>query len=247
MDANMDDCPEIDVDLLLGGLVELVDPFKELSIPDTAWTVTSVPSPMLAWGTSSPQFRPRSGGSVEQPNNVPTPKPCSRPLSSSGEILQRRTTASSLAESAVTEQGPRLSKVEQVQRDWNFEDKATARAYLAAQQKRRQKPPKCPGLRASHTSGASGKLSLGSQQGLRTHRGSRSLEPVRPEGRCLKAQDQIAEYRRQVEEDAQHEAFHLPPLEFHSGEANRKLTRSTLGLFHAGASPRMRSPCRTEA
>jgi len=155
------------------------------------------------------------------------------------EGAERRTTPSG--------QSQGKSRVEQAQEEWGFQDSATAKAYLASQRRRKGQPPALPGLGSSRPVGPAGRTTrvvAGSASS------SKSLDPPGKRGSgggLLKAQDAIAEFRRQQEEAERAERA-AAPVEFTSGEPNLKLMRSldrgSRSLLNQGpdSSPRASSP-----
>jgi len=216
-------------------------------------------APAMAWGTpphtagtvrqealaNDNAFRPISRGGSGSESVYSSASPQSRP--GSARVLHRSRSLSVTAESAVTEcDGLRVggSRVDQVQEEWGFKDSATARAYLAAQRRRKGKPPALPAVGSSNNSGAS-------------RMGSRTLEPVRKQrggstgAGMVKAQDAIKMYQQmQVQSSEVATACSSPTvsqastLEFQSGEPNQRLLRSSRGRLHQSGSPspRARSP-----
>eukprot|EP00931_Biecheleriopsis_adriatica_P054965 TRINITY_DN32402_c0_g1_i1.p1 TRINITY_DN32402_c0_g1~~TRINITY_DN32402_c0_g1_i1.p1 ORF type:complete len:1556 (-),score=382.55 TRINITY_DN32402_c0_g1_i1:157-4824(-) len=222
--------------------------------------------PKMAWSTPPSTAMPgREGahpeawdhGHLAESSSVASSPHSSRPGTGVGPIPRRSRSMSSTAESAITEpdcQGNRLNRVDQAKEDWGFQDSATAKAYLAAQRRRQPKPPALPGHNASASRGLSS--SSRGHAGTPTARkpagsSSKSLDPIGRGsarggggGSCVKAQDAIAEFRRQQEE-AERAATASPTLEFRSGSPNLKLMRSSKGLQglgQASGSPRARSP-----
>lgn len=246
--------------------------------------------PRVAWGTPP--------GSAQQPSDAALAggRCAARPSSSSsstGALSARRPASmSSTVMSGVTEAEGRQSvknalreqsRLEKAQAEWGFEDPKTAQAFLNAQRNRQKRPPKLPG-----NAGGGGVVALPSC--LPPVRGGVTRAPQRGGGRggscgpragssaggskkpALKAQDAIAEWRRQqaatdaLAQCEEQGAFgggggsplrpgnqsigYLPasfasaqsPLEFHSGEPNKKLERSSRSFYQPGGG---RSPSPT--
>merc|ERR1740116_539757 len=96
--------------------------------------------------------------------------------------------------------------------EWGFQDAQTAKMWLAAQKNRQQRPPPIPGrgvVGGGLTRGGSSQTAAGRVHAM--DRGSKSREPATRAkgGKCLKAQDAIAEFKR-----LQAEAEESSTLEF---------------------------------
>lgn len=223
---------EVDMADIIGGFGD-VDPFAALKLPEID-PVAEVPAPkrssrrqtshsvsaeelagpgapVTAWSTPPPT----AGQAADGQGNTPRSQ-----QSTARESLRRSRSLSSTAESAVTEAEGALrglNRVEQAKEEWGFQDSATAKAYLAAQRHRQRRPPAMP---SQGRGGACRNGGRGRAAGQQRQATSRSQEPAK---RAVKAQDAIAAWRLQDEDE--------PCLmQFQTGEPNLKLMRSSKGL-----------------
>jgi len=262
----------------MSSLDNLSNPFTHLAVPDNAPKAMPGRSKTSSWSDAVPASPvPLRQGAQLPPlaSQAPAPAPVTAwetpprtadsrvsDLASSPTCMsehmgnappQRTRSLSSTAESAVLEStgGLRgLHQVERLQRQHPDEDTDMAKAYLASQKKRRHAPPRPPALNGSQSQVLAARAS-GARARQSGMAGSKSVEPAsRKEGKPLKAQDAIAEYRRQQAEEQQRaspspEVPSPSTLEFQSGTPNLRLMRSSKGMQPSlGSSPRASSPKR---
>lgn len=274
VEDELADLPEVDVAAILGNIegLDVADPF-DIQVPvhqhvpfstsSPSAMVTAMPklaaaTPKVAWSTPPPsaprqlqapqigalQCMPQRHLLTSADGSTASSPQSSRTGSAHGTGLPRRSRSmSSTAESAVTENEGNLQSFASLDRD-DLQVDPAAQAYLMAQKRRRPKPPKIPtAVRPSAPASGTSFIRGPSQGSLRSSHSSKSLPPgVRKQ--APKAQDAIAEFRRQQEaEQRQHSS---EAVDFRSGEPNLKLLRSCSGLSgqpHC-SSPRARSPHR---